>query len=256
MDLSGKVAIVSGAANGIGRATAERLSERGAAVAVLDIDPSGEQIAEQLRAQPGTLATFFSSDLADPEQVIRLVDDVLATFGRIDIVVNNAAITLPKGLEATSLEEWDRVQSINLRGPFLLLRAAAPELRRNGGAVVNVASFHAGATIENFSAYAASKSGILGLTRSAALDLAPHGVRVNAVCPGIIETSMWQAWLDSVEDPDRTAEEVNQFQPLGRIGKPREVANAIAFLVSDEASYITGTALYVDGGVTARLSHP
>jgi meso-butanediol dehydrogenase/(S,S)-butanediol dehydrogenase/diacetyl reductase len=135
------------------------------------------------------------------------------------------------------------------------MRAAAPYLRMVGGNVVNVASFHTQATIERFAAYAASKSGVIGLTRSAALDLGPDGVRVNAVCPGIVETEMWRAWLSTMPDPSTALREVLALQPLGRIGVPRDVANAIVFLASDEAAYITGTAVYVDGGVTARLSH-
>jgi NAD(P)-dependent dehydrogenase (short-subunit alcohol dehydrogenase family) len=121
--------------------------------------------------------------------------------------------------------------------------------------VVNIASFHAGATIENFSAYAAAKSGVVGLTRGAALDLAPKGVRVNAVCPGIVETAMWQAWLDELDAPEAAVAEVLKLQPLGRIGRPEEIAEAILFLGSEQASYITGTTLFADGGVTARLSH-
>ena len=136
------------------------------------------------------------------------------------------------------------------------MRAATQQQRASGsGSVINVSSFHAKATIENFGAYAAAKTGVVGITRSVALELAPEGVRVNAVCPGIIETAMWQAWLDEVEDPEATTAEVLKFEPLGRIGVPRDVANAILFLASDEASYITGTTLFVDGGVSARLWH-
>jgi NAD(P)-dependent dehydrogenase (short-subunit alcohol dehydrogenase family) len=254
MDISGKVAVVTGAAMGIGEAIAERLAESGAHVAVVDVDSRGKLVAERLSAA-GPEAEFYSCDLADAAAVEGVIDAVIARWGRLDILVNNAAITLPKGFERTSVEEWDAVQAVNLRALFVSLRAAAPELRRRHGSVVNVASFHAHATIENFAAYAASKSGVLGLTRSAALDLGPDQVRVNTVCPGIIETAMWQAWLDSVDDPERVVGEVTKLQPLGRIGTPREVANAVAFLVSDEASYITGTTLYVDGGVTSRLSH-
>ncbi|MEA2320120.1 MAG: hypothetical protein QOD44_4309, partial [Solirubrobacteraceae bacterium] len=136
------------------------------------------------------------------------------------------------------------------------MRAAGPHLRRSAaGSVVNVSSFHARATIESFSAYAAAKAGVIGLTQSAALDLAPHGVRVNAVCPGIVETSMWHAWMDQVADPGAAERAVLQMQPLGRIGRPEDVAAAVAFLASDDAAYITGTSLYVDGGATARLHH-
>jgi NAD(P)-dependent dehydrogenase (short-subunit alcohol dehydrogenase family) len=254
VDLSGKVALVTGAAAGIGEAIAERLAQSGANIAVVDINPAGQEVAARLARGPAE-ADFYPCDLAEPSSARAVVDAAISRWGRLDILVNNAAVTLPKGFEATTLEEWDAVQAVNLRALFLTLRAAAAELRQRRGSVVNVASFHAHATIENFAAYAAAKSGVLGLTRSAALDLGPHQVRVNAVCPGIIETSMWRAWLDSVSDPERVASEVNELQPLGRIGQPSEVANAVAFLVSDEASYITGTTLYVDGGVTARLSH-
>lgn len=255
MRLEGSAAIVTGAAMGIGEATAHRLAEEGASVLAVDLHERGEEVAEAIRAAGGT-ARFVRCDVSKEDEVTSAVQAVLDAFGNLSVVVSNAAITLPKSLESTTLEDWERIQAINLRSVYLFLRAAAPHLRANGsGSVINVASFHAAATIERFSAYAAAKSGVLGITRSAALDLAPEGVRVNAVCPGIIETAQWQTWLDEVEDPEATESEVLNFQPLGRIGVPRDVANAILFLASDEASYITGTTLFVDGGVTARLSH-
>jgi NAD(P)-dependent dehydrogenase (short-subunit alcohol dehydrogenase family) len=250
----GKIAIVTGGANGIGEATAQRLAELGAGVAILDRNDRGSEVAQRLRGESWDV-TFFHCDLSKEDDIASAIAAVLETYHRIDVVVNDAGVTLPKGFEATSSAEWDGVQAVNLRAQFLMMRGTAAELRRTAGAVVNVASFHAQATIENFAAYAASKSGVMGLTRSSALDLAGDGVRVNAVCPGIIETAMWQEWLATVEDKASVTAEVVKLQPLGRIGSPREVANAIAFLASDEASYITGAVLYVDGGVTARLSH-
>jgi NAD(P)-dependent dehydrogenase (short-subunit alcohol dehydrogenase family) len=255
MRLTGSTAIVTGAANGIGAATARRLSEEGAAIVAVDIQGDGEDVAEAIRKDGGR-AQFVQGDVSDENEVWSAVHTALETFGGLDIVVSNAAMTLPKGFEATTPAEWDRVQSVNLRSVYLFLHHAAPSMRAAGrGSFINVASFHAAATIENFSAYAAAKSGVVGLTRSAALDLAPAGIRVNAVCPGIIETSMWQAWLAEVDDAEATVADVIKLQPLGRIGRPDDVANAITFLASEEASYITGTTLYVDGGVTARLSH-
>jgi NAD(P)-dependent dehydrogenase (short-subunit alcohol dehydrogenase family) len=256
MRFQGKAAIVTGAANGIGEATAHKLAAEGARVTAVDIAARGEEVVESIRAAGGE-ADFVQADLAAEVAAADAVDAAIGRWGRLDVLVNDAAVTLPKGFEATTTTEWDRVQAVNLRAPYLLMRHAAPRLREAGPGsnVVNVASFHTAATIENFAAYAAAKSGIVGLTRSAALDLGPAGVRVNAVCPGIIETEMWRTWLDEVEDREETIRQVEALQPLGRVGLPDDVANAICFLASPEAEYVTGTTLFVDGGVTARLSH-
>jgi NAD(P)-dependent dehydrogenase (short-subunit alcohol dehydrogenase family) len=250
MRFEGKTALVTGAGHGIGEATARRFAEEGANVVLVDLHDRGQEVADALPS-----AVFVQGDVSDEADVQSAVDVAIERYGSLDVVVNNAAITLPKGYMETTPEEWDRVLAINLRSTYLYLRAATPHLKAGRGSVVNVSSFHAGGTIENFSAYAAAKSGVIGITRSAALDLAPHGVRVNAVCPGIVDTAMWQAWLDEVDDAEAALAEVVKLQPLGRIGRPEEIANAILFLGSDDASYITGTTLFADGGVTARLSH-
>jgi NAD(P)-dependent dehydrogenase (short-subunit alcohol dehydrogenase family) len=255
MRFEGRTALVTGAARGIGAATAARLGHEGARVIVVDLlAAEGEAIARSLAAD-GVDARFLQADVSRPEDAERVVAEASEASG-LDILVNNAAVTLPKGFEATTPDEWDAVLGVNLRSAYLFMRAAGPHLRRSAaGSVVNVSSFHARATIESFSAYAAAKAGVIGLTQSAALDLAPHGVRVNAVCPGIVETSMWHAWMDQVADPGAAERAVLQMQPLGRIGRPEDVAAAVAFLASDDAAYITGTSLYVDGGATARLHH-
>jgi NAD(P)-dependent dehydrogenase (short-subunit alcohol dehydrogenase family) len=250
----GRRAIVTGAAHGIGEATAQRLALEGAHVVCVDVDERGEEVAAGIRARSGS-ATFARCDIGIAEEVEAVVRDA-SRAGPVGVLVNNAAITLPKGFEQTSPSEWDRVLRVNLGSVHAFCRAAAQGLRASGhGAVVNVSSFHAQATIESFGAYAASKAGVAGLTRSVALDLAPSGVRANAICPGIVATAMWDAWIASAEDPEQVIRDVSAYQPLGRIGRPEEIAAAIAFLASDEASFITGTTLYADGGVTARLHH-
>jgi NAD(P)-dependent dehydrogenase (short-subunit alcohol dehydrogenase family) len=254
MRFEGRRAIVTGAAHGIGEATALRLANEGAHVVCLDIDDRGEEVAAEIRSRSHA-ASFLQCDVGDHEQVEAVVR-AAERDGPVDILVNNAAVTLPKGFEDTSPAEWERVQRVNLGSVYSFCRAAAAGLRASGhGAIVNVSSFHARATIESFGAYAASKAGVVGLTRSIALDLAPSQVRVNAVCPGIVATSMWDAWIAQAHDPGEVVREVNGYQPLGRIGRPDEVAATVAFLASDEASFITATTVYVDGGVSARLHH-
>lgn len=255
MRLQDKTAVITGAANGIGEATARRFAQEGATVALVDVEDHGERVAGEIR-DAGGQASFHRVDLSSEEQVVHGVEAILKEWQSLDILVNNAGLTLPKGFESTTQDEWDRLHAVNLRALFLMMRQCAPYLRaRPAAAIVNVASFHARSTISNFGAYAASKAGVVGLTRSAAFDLAPHGVRVNAVCPGIVQTKMWDAWLAEVEDVDATVNEVLAMQPLGRVGEPVDVANAILFLASDEAAYVTATELYVDGGASTRLYH-
>lgn len=153
------------------------------------------------------------------------------------------------------VQEWDRVHSVNLRAAWLFVRAARAHLRlRANASVVNVSSFHGGATIDHFTAYAASKAGVDGFTRAAAVEVASEGIRMNAVAPGVIHTSVLQNWLDTVPDPDCALDRKRTYQPFGRLGRPEEIAAAIAFLASDDASF-TGTTLLADGGVSARLWH-
>lgn len=255
MRLQNKTAIITGAAHGIGEATAHRFADEGATVALMDIDSHGESVAAAITDKGGQ-ASYHSVNLSSEDDIQRGVAEVIAQRGCIDVLVNNAGATLPKGFETTTQDEWDRLHAVNLRALFLTMRECSAHLRsRPGSSIINVASFHARSTISNFGAYAASKAGVVGLTRSAAFDLGSDGVRVNAVCPGIIQTQMWDAWLREVEDVEATVKEVLALQPLGRVGLPIDVANAIVFLASDEAAYITATELYVDGGVSTRLHH-
>lgn len=251
--MTSRTALITGAANGIGAATARRFARDGYNVALVDLLQSGQAVADDIGREK---ALFVAADVADVDGVERAVAATLARFGGLDVLVNNAGVSLPKSLADTTPADWDRLHAINLRALYVALKAAQAALTASGhGAVINIASFHAHATIANFAAYAASKAGVLGFTRSAAIELAPYGIRVNAVAPGVIHTAMTQQWLDSVPDPKAALASMNEKQPLGRIGRPEEVAAAIAFLAGDEASFIVGTTLYVDGGVTARLWH-
>jgi NAD(P)-dependent dehydrogenase (short-subunit alcohol dehydrogenase family) len=251
--MASRTALITGAANGIGAATARRFAKDGYNVALIDLLESGQAVADEIGRDK---AVFIRADVADVGAIGRAVAETVTGFGGLDVLVNNAGVSLPKSLADTTTEDWDHLHSINLRALYAALKAAQPALAASGrGAVINIASFHAHATIANFAAYAASKAGVLGFTRSAAIELAPHGIRVNAVAPGVIHTAMTQLWLDSVPDPKAALASMTEKQPLGRIGRPDEVAAAIAFLASDEASFIVGTTLYVDGGVTARLWH-
>lgn len=244
-----RVAIVSGAAQGIGEAIVRRLSAQGASVVALDRN------AEKLRAVCDSLprARAMVLDVSDSSALESAVDQTLAQFGRLDVVVNNAAISYYVPLVETSLEQWRHTQAVNLEAYFVLARRAARAMiERGSGRIVNVASTQAIACEPLVGAYAASKGGILALTRSLAVELAPHSILVNAVVPGCIHTPMSIInGVDETQSPDFQEWYVRRRKiPLGRPGEPDEVAGAVLFLASDDCQYITGQMLVVDGGLT------
>jgi NAD(P)-dependent dehydrogenase (short-subunit alcohol dehydrogenase family) len=253
MRLGGRTAIITGGAAGIGRATAELFAEEGARVVVADLDEaSGNETVSAIKGKGGE-AIFVATDVSSEGDARRLSDAALGAFGRVDILVNNAAAFVLKGLEA-SIEDWRRSLDVNVVGTALVSRFAAEAMKQGGsGAIVNLGSISSFIAQPQFVSYSATKAAIVQMTRNMALDLAPFGIRVNCVCPGTILT---RASQDHMERVGMTLEEfVAEEGPkhlLGRIGKPREVAYAILFLASDEASFITGAHLMVDGGYTAR----
>ncbi|MFF8469414.1 SDR family NAD(P)-dependent oxidoreductase [Streptomyces griseus] len=247
-----RVAVVTGGGSGIGRATAQRLAAEGARVWILDRDEDrAEPVAAELRAA-GHAAHARAIDVSDAVSVTDVVTGILDQESRLDVMVNNAGITLAGTVWETDPADWARVVAVNLGGVFNGIRAVFPAMMKTGGAIVNTASDAGLVGWPGQAAYGASKSGVVGLTRSAAMDGAPFGIRVNAVCPGFTETPLVDAWLAAEDDPLAARRAAAAEQPLGRMAEPGEIAAAIAYLGSDEAAFVTGVALPVDGGVTAR----
>lgn len=245
-----KVALVTGGAMGIGLATAQKFAELGASVAILDRDArAGAQAAKAMESR-GHQVHFFECNVADESSVADSLNSVRETFGGVDVLVSNAGIQRYGDVVGTSEELWDEVMAVNLKGCFHAAKSALPlMISRGGGAIVVVASVQTFTAVGNSAAYVTAKHALLGLVRAMALDYAAKNIRVNCVCPGAIDTPMlrWAASLDA--QPEKVIETCNRMHLLGRIGRPEEVANAIAFLASDWASFITGTALMVDGGL-------
>ncbi len=253
MRLENKVAIVTGAGKGIGWGIAKVFSQEGAKVVVVDWDEeAGKKTAEEIR-QSGGDAIFVHCDVSNEEQVKAMVQATLDKYGRIDVLVNNAGIGVYKPvLEATS-EDWDRCLAVNLKSVFLCSKYVIPHMQAAGkGAIVNISSVHSHATVNGVAPYAASKGGITALTRNMAIDYGP-AIRVNAIAPGWVLTPLIQSIFDSYPDPAAQRRLVEQRQVMKRIGRPEDIGYAAAFLASDEASFITGTQLFVDGGLTAQL---
>jgi glucose 1-dehydrogenase len=246
MLLNGKAAIVTGAAQGIGQACAERLAKEGARVALCDVNAvAGEAAAKAIAAAGGT-AIFLTCDVSKPADITAAVAAALKAFGRIDVLVNNAGVVDDAPFLELPLEELDRVLSINLRGAFLMAQTAARQMVAlgGGGAIVNMSSINAKFALPDHVAYSISKGGIAQLTKAMAIALAPQGIRVNAVGPGTIDTPL----LANVVKDKAFRAKVLSRTPMGRYGRPEEIAAIVAWLASDEASYVTGTTIFADGG--------
>ena len=249
------VAIVTAGGAGIGAATARRLAEEGAAVVVADLSSRrGEEVTAGINTS-GSKAVFIKMDAADPEGVHGTIKLALDTYGRLDIMFNNAGVADLAPLDEYSLESWERVLAVTLTSVFLGMKYCLPIMRKQGkGVIVNTASISGTAGDYGMSSYNAAKAGVINLTRSAAIENAKDNIRVNCVCPGAIKTRVAQVLAqDRAEEFCRVQAEAH---PIGRMGEPEEIANTVLFLASDEASFITGASIVVDGGATAHTGLP
>ena len=255
MRLLDKIAVVTGGARGIGRAIVEKFQAEGAWVVFFDRDDvAGAATAEEL-ARGERPVRFLHCDVAVESQVARAMAEIVEEAGKVDILVNNAGINAYYDATAMTEAEWDHVFAVDLKGAWLCAKHAIPGMKRGGGgSIVNIASIHAFMTTTGMFPYAAAKAGVVGMTRSMALDYGPANIRVNAVCPGWTMTALVQEWFDRQPDPTAAERSVVAVHPLGRIATPQEIANVVAFVASDEASFMTGVAILVDGGLSARFA--
>ncbi|MGD8627223.1 MAG: glucose 1-dehydrogenase [Anaerolineae bacterium] len=249
MELEGKVALVTGAASGIGRATALLFAQEGAAVAVVDLDEAGAQALAQTIRNEGGRAIALGCDVSRAADCQRAVGATVDAFGRLDVLFNNAGIIRRADVVGTTEEEWDRVMAVNVKSVFMMSKYAVPVMAaRGGGAIVNTASGWGLVGGRNAVSYCASKAAVVNMTRAMALDHGPQHIRVNCVCPGDTDTGMLREEARQLNE-DRAAFLADAAdRPLGRVGRPEEIARAVLYLASNASSFVTGTALVVDGG--------
>jgi NAD(P)-dependent dehydrogenase (short-subunit alcohol dehydrogenase family) len=253
MKLDNRVAVITGAGSGIGRASALEFARAGARVVVADLNLAGAlETARQIKAGGGQ-AIALETDVALPESVQTLVAQTLETFSQVHVLLNNAAIQINKTVEDTTVEEWNREINVNLGGVFLCSKFFLPHLRRTRGCIINMSSVN-GFFVEPMCAgYCATKAAIIGLTKAMAIDHGKEGIRVNCICPGYIDAGLAWGYFEAQPDPAAARAAAGKLHALWRIGRPEEVGRVAVFLASDEASFMTGSAVVVDGGFASGL---
>ena len=256
MRLAGKSALVTGAASGIGRETAQRFAEEGAAVVCVDLDGAGAaRVCPRDQCGKGGTALSVPADLTDADEVRGMADEALSARGAIDILVNNAGVSILGGVAELTEADWQREIDTNLASVYRVSKALWPHfVAAGGGAILSTASIAGATAVTQGAAYVASKAGLIMLTRCMALDGADSGIRANCICPGWVDTPLFDGFLAQQPEPETARERAARRTPLGRIGTPRDIADGFVYLASDEASWITGTALVIDGGLTAGLA--
>jgi len=249
MKLEGKIAILTGAGAGIGRATAIEFAKEGAKVVIADIDADAGQRVEKQICELGGEAKFVATDVSKPEDVQKMVDQTIKHFGAIHVLFSNAAVSIGDTVENTTLEEWKKLWTVNFGGIFLCAKYCIPELRKTKGNIVNMASVNGYFAEPGCAVYCATKGAIIAMTKAMAIDHGADGIRTNCICPGYIDTELGDAYFLKQPDPEKARREADELHALGRIGRPEEVARVAVFLASDDASFVTGSAYGVTGGI-------
>jgi NAD(P)-dependent dehydrogenase (short-subunit alcohol dehydrogenase family) len=253
MRLKNQIAVVTGAGSGIGKGIAEAFAREGAQVIVVDINSDRAEAVAAAIQKDGGLAAAFSADVANPGAVEPLAGFVATRFGTLNILVNDAAVQVNKTVENTTPAEWDRQMAVNVGGVFLCSRIFIPALRTSRGVIINLSSVNGFFVEPACAGYCATKAAILGLTKAMAIDHGREGIRVHAICPGYIDAGLAEGYFESQKDPAAARAEAGSLHALGRIGQASEVARTAVFLASEDASFMTGSALIVDGGFSAGL---
>lgn len=251
MSFSKKVVIITGAGDGIGKETAILFAKKGARVVINDIDSKkGNLVLDRIKSE-GTEGIFIQGDVSNVADVKKIVEKTVKAFGRIDILVNNAGVVFGGRVDNTSEKDFDKTMAVNVKGVFFLSKYCILEMKKQGGGViVNVSSVAAVKGIRDRASYSVSKGAVLSLTKAMAIDYIKDNIRINAVCPGTTHTAALEARIQASEDPEATRADWTRRQPIGRLGKPEEIAHAILFAASDEVSFMDGASICIDGGET------